>query len=60
MIGLLGRQSSRCGHGELGIKQAEWPKDVDTVPAARKDKLVEEKRAESLTRTKAKEQFLAP
>lgn len=27
VIGSLGRQSSRCGHGELGTKQANWPKD---------------------------------
>jgi len=60
VIGLLGRESSRCGHGELGTKQANWPKDVNIVPAAGKDKLVAEKHAESLMRTKVKEQFLVP
>lgn len=52
MIGLLGRQSSRGGHGELGTKQTDWLKDVDVATAARKGKLVAKLHAESLIRTK--------
>lgn len=58
MIGLLGRQS-RGGPVELGTKRADWPKDVDVAPAARKGKLVAKSHAGSLMRTKVKEQFLA-
>lgn len=54
---LLARQSSRGGHGKLGTKLADWLKDVDIAPAARKDKVVAEKRAESLMRTAMKDHF---